>query len=1025
VLFMSGGIVSPVFVGRDKELAMLAAAMAAASRGDPVFALVGGEAGIGKTRLTEELAVRAGAAGFAVLTGNCVELGAEGLPLAPVISALRALSRILPPAELAGVVGPAAGGLSRLLPELAPPDGPALVTAHADSAVSLPELVAGLLGRLCALRPVLLVIEDLHWADQSTLELTAYLVRTLREIPLLAVVTFRSDELHRRHPLRALLTGWERVRSTRRIELGSLDRAEVAGQLTGIFGAPPEPDLADLIFDRSGGNAYLVEELASVAGHVSPGHPAHLRRDAGLPPSLRDVLLHRADSLSPAAQQVLRAASASGRRVAEGLLAAVAGFPETELYPALREAVDGHLLVVDASGTGYEFRHALTREAMYEDMLPGERARLHAAYAEALAADPGLADDDAAVPAALAHHWYSAHVLPRALPALLTAASHALGSYAPAESLHHLERALEIWPRIPDAAERAGVTLAEVYRRAADAAYLAGVMDRSLALSEQSMATLSAEPGPGAGPGAAALRAQLLERRAMVLRDIGREDEAIAALRQALALLPEDEPSQLSAMLLSSLAGTLMRVDDMAGAVEVAQRAVATARTAGTAREEADALISAGGASLHLGPDDAGLADLRAGLDLALRADFPATALRGYINLSDALQLLGRHAEAIEVATQGGVLAGRVGRARTLGSFLAGNMALSALQLGRWPETERLTAEGLRTAADGIYRVCHLQPAAGLAARRGDYPAAAELVRQARKEMGTSTDVQGLLPVLFDEALIRHGQGDLAGARELLASALAGPTGPLRARHAWPLLWLGMRTVADEAVRARDRRAPVAAESAAAAAEFAGIAARLPVRLPEARGYRCLLDAERARGDSSDTPLLWSAALAIWRDLRVPYLMAYCLLRYAEALLAAGDRAAATRAVREAHATAAGLGAAPIAAQAAALARRARLPLDDDAPAGFAGSAGQEAAGRDPAGPAGELGRLGLTDREREVLLQVAGGRSNAQIARVLFISPKTAGVHVSNILAKLGVASRVEAAAVAHRLGLTGPPTP
>jgi predicted ATPase len=363
VLFMSGGIVSPVFVGRDTELAELADAMAVAGGGDPVFALVGGEAGIGKTRLAGELSVRAAAAGFAVLTGNCVELGAEGLPLAPVISALRGLSGVLPPAELSGVAGPAAGSLARLLPEFTPPGGPATV---ADSAVSLPELVAGLLGRLCAQRPVLLVIEDLHWADQSTLELLAYLVRTARGMPLLAVLTFRSDELGRRHPLRALLAGWERVRSARRIELASLGRGEVVGQLTGILGASPEPDVAEAIFDRSGGNAYLVEELAGMAAHA--GRPGCA---AGLPASLRDVLLHRADSLSPAAQQVLRAAAAGGRRVAEGLLAAVAGTTEAGLYAALREAVDGHVLVVDATGTGYEFRHALTREAVYEDMLPG------------------------------------------------------------------------------------------------------------------------------------------------------------------------------------------------------------------------------------------------------------------------------------------------------------------------------------------------------------------------------------------------------------------------------------------------------------------------------------------------------------------------------------------------------------------------------------------------------------------------------------------------------------------------------
>ena len=468
-------------------------------------------------------------------------------------------------------------------------------------------------------------------------------------------------------------------------------------------------------------------------------------------------------------------------------------------------------------------------------------------------------------------------------------------------------RALEIWPRIPDAAERAEAGLAEVYLRAADAAYYAGVLDQALALSEQGTAVLPADPGDGAG----ALRAQLLNLRAMVLRDIGREDEAITALRQALTLLPEDKPSQLRAMLLSSLASTLMRVDDIAEAAEVARRAVATARAAGALREEADALITAGGAGLYLGPDDAGLSDLRTGLDLALRGNFPATALRGYINLSDALQLLSRHEEAMDVAAEGHPLAARVGRARTLGSFLVANMAISALQLGRWEEIERLTAENLRTAREGIWRVILLQSAASLAARRGNYPAAAELLRQARKEAGGSIHAQALLPIAFDEALVRHGQGDLAGARELLVAALAGQTGPMSVRHAWPLLWLGMRAAADEVIRARDRRVPPLAETVAAAAELTNFAERLPVRFAEARGYRLLFDAERGRGDSSDTPQSWAAALAVWRDLRAPYLIGYCLLRYAEALLTAGDRAAAGQAIREAHAIAAGLGAPP------------------------------------------------------------------------------------------------------------------
>src|ERR1700733_3375942 len=290
---MSGSVISPVFIGRKDELAALAQLLDRARARDTGFALISGEAGVGKTRLVRELAGRAGDLGFLVLTGQCVELGAEGLPLAPLVDALRTLVRTMRPDALADVLGPAAEGLARPLPELAP--GPAVGPAAVElQKAQLLEHVLGALGRLGEERPVLLVIEDLHWADQSTLDLMAFLIRSLRDARVLLAITYRSDELHRRHPLRPLLTAWERMRTVDRVELDRFDRGEVAAQLTAILGDGPAPAVADAVFDRSGGNAYLVEELAGL-----------VRNDRDLDelsPSLLDVLLSRVDALSADAQ---------------------------------------------------------------------------------------------------------------------------------------------------------------------------------------------------------------------------------------------------------------------------------------------------------------------------------------------------------------------------------------------------------------------------------------------------------------------------------------------------------------------------------------------------------------------------------------------------------------------------------------------------------------------------------------------------------------------------------------------------
>jgi DNA-binding CsgD family transcriptional regulator len=228
-------------------------------------------------------------------------------------------------------------------------------------------------------------------------------------------------------------------------------------------------------------------------------------------------------------------------------------------------------------------------------------------------------------------------------------------------------------------------------------------------------------------------------------------------------------------------------------------------------------------------------------------------------------------------------------------------------------------------------------------------------------------------------------------------------------RYVWPVLWLASRTEADGATRARDRREEVPDGTAARYQELASLAADLTTPNAASRGYRALVTAELARATGEVGVTAWQAAAEAWQAAAEPYPLAYAWLRLAEVAAAAGDRQAAGRSVRQAHAVASRVGAAPIAAEAVALARRTRLSLDEPE------AAAVRPAAEDP------LARFGLTEREREILLLLAAGRSNPQIAGALFISPKTASVHVSNILAKLGVDSRVEAAAVAHRLGVTG----
>jgi DNA-binding CsgD family transcriptional regulator len=984
------------FIGRSEELALLRDLLARATSGEPLVALVGGEAGVGKTRLADQLAGTANEQGWRVLRGGCVQLGEEGLPFAPVTEALRGLAGDLDPAELEAVAGPARADLGRLVPDLAWSAEATAATAMAGASQGrLFELLLGVIERLAASAPLLWVMEDLHWADRSTRDLVAFLAASLRSGRVMMALTFRSDELHRLHPLRGLLGELARNRRVRRLELQRFTRGELAEQLAGLLGAEPPARLVEDVHARSDGNPFFTEELVLASAGDGAG-------PAALPPSLQEVLLARVVRLGRDTQQPLRVAAAAGPGVTQPLLAVVTGMGEAALLEGLREAVDQKVLLPEPGGDGYVFRHALVAEAVYGELLPGERVRLHTALAGALEAGLEAGDAPATRAARIAHHWAAAGDQPRALAASIEAAAAAEHVYAFAEAQLQLERVLALWDRVPDAEARAGMDRVLLLSRCAEAADAAGDTDRAAQLVRQAMALVDQARHPQ--------RLGLLhEQLARYLRTLG-DPDALGEQQQAVRLV-RPEPSPERARVLGSLAQLLVLVARFVEARGLAEEAAAIARQVGARAEEANARAALGGALAHLGEPDAGLAELQAARRLATQAGDVTAVLRAMVNHSDVLLAAGRLHEAATVALGGIQEARRLGLARSFGPFLAANATEALVALGRWDQAERVSREGLDVAWSDAASVTLPLPRAALELGLGDLDAAEARLRAAQRLLPTPVyEPQQSGPLFAGLAELALWRGDLERARGLVAEAM--PLVEANPRYAAPLDALGMRVEADRAELARARRPGEAAPddgTATALLERLQGAAASPAAagLPELAAWRATAVAERARQAGRPDPATWAAAAATWERLGQPYRVAYACFRQAEALLAAnGDRDTAAEALRRAADITGRLGARPLDTEVKALAQRARLRLAQDAVAPATGAPTPTE-------------HLGLTPREAEVLALVAAGRSNRQIAQALFISPKTASVHVSNILAKLGVTGRVQAATVAHHLGL------
>jgi DNA-binding CsgD family transcriptional regulator len=981
---VSQGLGTSVLVGRVEELAALDAAFARVRQSQPSTVLIGGEAGVGKSRLVAELTARARAAGATrVLLGYCLELSAEGLPFAPFTGVLRELARDLGADGVAALLpGRGAPDLARLLPELGEP------SVHADpgeARARMFEQVLALLEHLAESGPVVLVVEDAHWSDRSTRDLLTFLVGNQQILGgVLIVVTFRSDELHRGHLLRPVLAELGRLGWVARLDLPRLTRREGRALMASLLGREPDPELAARMYARSEGNPLFLEALLRTGDML----------ELALPESLRDLVLADVRDLPAETQEVLQALGVAGQRCGHVLLGAVTGIGDRALLAAVTPAVSANVLLPEADG--YAFRHALIREAILGEVLPREKTRLHTRLAEALAADPSLVPPGRAV-IEQAHHWYAAHDNARAMESAWQAAAEAGRSLAHAEKLAMLARILELWPTLPNAAERIGTSYLGVLECAVETAPVAGEDERGIGFATAALKQMDAAAEP-------ARAAQMLKARAQMKWHLG-VAEGVEDLREALRLVPAGSAGPARGQVLSWLATWVGRSEGSGGRA-AAEEALQTSRQTGDAKTEAHVLITL--AELDFRERGALSLDLleRARV-LGEQAQDHDVLLRVAVTESHLLEGVGEHERAAQVARQGVSNARAYGLARTSGALLAANLAEPLVSLARWDEAADVVEHALEMSPPLGTRAGLLVLAGEVALPRGALARAAEAAEASRGALASSVyRDQHHLPLARLETELCLAQQRAGDALTVTEGALGRFDLAGSPRYAWPLIAVCARAC-NAAVTATARGPELAGRALGLLDRLRAQADKLAAAGPLQQAHRLTFAAEAAEaaqaGGSSgaDALAVWDASARAWESLGQPYSLARALARAGRAAMDSGDRDTAAERLTRAAPLAESLGAGPLCEQIGSLARRARLGL--------------------PSVPSGgqPRGILGLTAREIEVLRLVAAGRSNRDIAAELFISAKTASVHVSNILAKLGAASRTEAAVIAHQAGL------
>jgi DNA-binding CsgD family transcriptional regulator/tetratricopeptide (TPR) repeat protein len=1062
---MPGRVVSRRFIGREPELARAAEAVASACAGTATTVIVTGSAGLGVTRFLDEALDRAGALPETPLILRGRAHGPVDPPWAAVLEALGPVLLGRSRDELASLLRRDAGPILRSLPELAAVTGDLpgpRASALADPERRQPRALESLfrwLGRLAREQPIVLALEDLHVADAATRAFATFVARIAREERIALLLSFQPDRLTSEHPLHETLAViGAGLRPPVEIDLAPLARREIAGLIEDIEGERPSASIVVLVAERSAGSPLVVEELVAARREL---------RSATLTGSLADLVAARLAARTPECRRLLRFLAPAERPMTEVQLAiAAAAFEadrdggrlpprssslprrasehlDADLAAGLEEALQ-HGLVRGVSGGRLEIRHELIARAVVSDLLPQQRPHYRAALAEAFSDVPSVATA----------FWHGAHRLNLARSTAIQAGREAMALEAPEDALAILERGLEL--PVPglradrDPRERPG----DLAQLAAEAAFAALRPTRAVAYAESALASM----GERNRVAHALLEARLGQYRTAA----GDATGATAALRRAAEVVPAG-PSIERARILALLAQDRMIAGAFREAERAARSALAVTETLDPAAEPEAihamttlAVVQGWGAT----PEDA-LPLLRDAVARARAAGLVEEWWRAVANEAVVLELLGRPAEAVDVTFASMAEARELDLDAVYGNLLGGNVAGILVDVGRWQEARELSLRALDWSPAGVPFVNAILNLVIVEIESEAGEEAGRLLGRILVELETGGDLQFAVPAYQATASYALWSGDLADARRAVERGWARLRGTedwiLVARMAATALEIESAIVA-EALERR-RIGDVAASRERSSRILAEAEQAVPQARPDAPGGTGEPDASlatarayHARLSGHDDPATWADLAERWRRIGDPYRQARALWRQAEATMGgavAGPggsrdrtdarvvRADAREPLLQAVDLAMDLHARPLLRRLRELAQRSLItlppavdqvlgqpapapidpraqvaptPVTDVATGGGSGAYARPPASRDT---------FGLSRRELEVLALIAKGRTNREIGERLFISQKTVGVHVGNILAKLGVSGRVEAAAVAIRLGL------
>jgi predicted ATPase/DNA-binding CsgD family transcriptional regulator len=983
---------APRMIGRHAELQQLDDALRAVRSGSGRVVLVAGEAGVGKTRLIRAFGDQGRALpATTVLHGHCDDED-PAVPYGPFVDVVRALLRFQGPETLLHAAGPWAGDLARLLPELAPLTSPA--GTDADPQMQKRRLFEAI---RCALQPTkerrchVVVLEDLHWADQTSLELIRYLARAIESERTLLLGTYRDDELRRGHPLPHLIAQLTRERLVHEVHLSPLSPDDHTRMLEAILGRAPPASVAEALYERTGGNPFFVEEVVTALLAQQQLDPLieQARQGRGIaqiavPPTITENILSRTADLDETTSAVLTYAAVIGRRFDFDLLARLTGLGETALLRAIHALVERRLVVEERGEAEdrFVFRHALTREAVYSDVLGRERRLKHRAVLQALE-EAHTADPEAVIDL-LAYHSLQARDLTKAARYARLAGGRAVRMSAYREAVAHYEMALELLETDDPRAR------ADLYDTLAEAAYPLGDTDLYLRYWREAQ-RLYEQAGDRRKV------ADIYRRLGRVAWERGEREDAFAYTRAALAVLEAEPPGRELAMAYSALSQLHMLSSHSRENIAWGEKALDLADALGDDGVRAHALNNIGCGLCQVGEIARGIAALEESLAIAQRGNLVSDALRACLNLSDLLIYIGAFGRAAAVAAEGVARAERAGWRSHRGQLLD-ILAAAKIALGNWDEADALLDQIIHTSVMEfpVTRLFASTTKGELLVIRGHPDDARRLVEDIQPlcEAEGEFQVLGRLFLVLGHIYQALGDHDRAAAAIDRCLALWDEVGILIGAQEllFDSIQIYLAVGREQDARRRLRDLSLVIERAATRLTQA--------RLEDARGVMAAYE-----GRHRDAVDFYQQAIVLWHGMECSYEEAKSRLRRAESLLLGGDATVRGEARDElivAHEVFQRLGAVPNAAAAERAMRRHGLRPRPRSAAGRGGT---------------------LSPREREVLTLIVRGCSNREIAAELFISQKTTEIHVGNILAKMGCSSRTQAAALAIARGLVAAP--